>query len=215
MSRTFKVDQCPYDENEKVYAKNKITFEPGITILVGCNGSGKTTMIDCIIESQLKKLNIPVFNYSNLKSGGHNAISKSAFFNDFARTALLMQSSEGEQIFYNMGDTAAAVGRFAHKHKDAKELWFLFDAIDSGLSIDYIIDVKDQLFKTILEHNSDKDVYIIVSANNYEFCKGSMCMDVHNCKYVNIRTYEGFHKFVMKSRAIKDERYRHDKEENT
>lgn len=32
------------------------------------------------------------------------------------------------------------------------------DATDSGLSIDKIIDVKEQLFKTILQDNPDKDI---------------------------------------------------------
>lgn len=43
------------------------------------------------------------------------------------------------------------------------------DATDSGLSIDKIIDVKEQLFKTVLQDNPDKDIYIVIAANSYEY----------------------------------------------
>lgn len=214
MSRTFKLEWDPYGSNDKIYSGKNVTFEPGITVLVGCNGSGKTTMLDCIITPNLTKLKIPFFTYSNIKSGGKDAISRSAFNEDFYKTALLMQSSEGEQIYYNISDIAKAIGKFVRDHKDDKELWFLFDGIDSGLSIDYIREINDDLFKTVINANSDKDIYIVLSANNYESTIGNMTMDTRTGKYVTIKSYDYFHKFIMRSRSLKDKRYGHDKEEN-
>lgn len=44
-SRTFKIDKDPCDIGCNIYKRSKITLNTGITILVGCNGIGKTTLI--------------------------------------------------------------------------------------------------------------------------------------------------------------------------
>lgn len=203
--RTFNIPRAPFGD-EKIYAKKKITFEPGVTVLVGCNGVGKTTMLR-LIESELKKAELPCLYYDNLTEGGANARSKAAFMEDFNFVGLSMCSSEGENIIMNMEKTASAMGRFSMLYKDAEELWFLFDAIDSGLSIDNVLDIKEYLFKTVLEHNKDKKVYILVSANEYEMVSGEKCFDVQRCQYVNIRTYAAYKKLVLKTKERKKEIY--------
>ena len=47
-----------YDEDEVLYKKKSIEIKPGVTVLTGCNGIGKTTLLHQI-ESFLKKENIP------------------------------------------------------------------------------------------------------------------------------------------------------------
>lgn len=79
--------------------------------------------------------------------------------------------------------------------------------MDSGLSVDAIVDLKEYLFKTILESNSDKEVHIVVSANEYEMARGEQCFDVIHGKYVSIKSYERYRGVVMRSRAEKDKRY--------
>ena len=203
--RTFKIPRDPFGD-EKIYAKKKVTFEPGVTVLVGCNGSGKTTLMR-LVERQLKDTNTPCLYYDNLTEGGANARSKAAFYEDFNFVGSSMCSSEGENIIMNMERTASAMGRMSKLYADEKELWFFFDAIDSGLSIDNILDIKEYLFKTVIEHNADKDVYIIVSANEYEMASGEKCFDVQRCQYVNIKTYNAYKKLVLKSKERKKEIY--------
>ena len=106
----------------------------------------------------------------------------------------------------NMGNIAREMGSLTRKHPDAKELWFLLDAIDSGLSIDNVVDLKEYLFKTVIEHNKDKDVYLVVSANAFEMCRGEKCFDTYLCKYVDINSYEEYRDFILKSRERKDKR---------
>ena len=101
---------------------------------------------------------------------------------------------------------ARSMGALTRKHPDAHELWFLFDAVDSGLSIDNVLDIKEYLFKTVLEHNAGKDVYIIISANAYEMCRGEKCFDTYLCKYININSYDEYRNFILKSRERKDKR---------
>ena len=88
----------------------------------------------------------------------------------------------------------------------------MLDAIDSGLSVDNVIEYKELLFKTILEDCKKRgiEVYIIVSANEYELARGEKCFDVQNCEYVDIPDYETYRKLIINSRKYKNKRYKHD-----
>ena len=81
------------------------------------------------------------------------------------------------------------------------------DAIDSGLSIDNIVDIKEYLFKTVLENNFGKEIYILVVAKEYEMARGENCFDVRNGKYIKFKDYENYRNFVLKSKEWKEERY--------
>lgn len=206
MSRSFTLDRCPYDEGEVLYRKKEITLEPGVTVLVGCNGSGKTTLLR-LIDDHLKYEKVPHLRYDNLQDGGHNAKRYAMARQDFSTVGTLMCSSEGEQIQVNMANTAGRMGQLVRNNPDAKEYWFLFDAIDSGLSVDNICELKRDLFDTVLQYAGSAEVYIIVSANEFEMCRGEMCFDVREGKYRRFKSYEAYRNFILRSRAHKDKRH--------
>ena len=52
------------------------------------------------------------------------------------------------------------------------------------------------------------ELYIVVSANEYELVNGEECFDVMNGKYVRFKNYDDFKKFIMRSREKKDKRYK-------
>ena len=227
-NRKFKLFKNYYEENDKLYKKSSITINSGITVFVGCNGIGKTTLFRQII-SQLKEQNIPYLKFDNLQDGGANARESAGFFGDFNFVATALQSSEGENIIMNVRNLASRLGQFvktgedpkgkyesklanavfgmqddnAIKNNIPKERWILLDAIDSGLSVDNIVDIKEQLFKTILEHNFDNDIYIVVSANEYEMARNENCFDVYNGKYINFKDYDDYRDFILKSKEQK------------
>lgn len=203
--RTFKIDRDYCDIGCNIYQKDTVTINPGVTVLVGCNGIGKTTLIHQL-KNQLEKEEIPVISFDNLHDGGNNARSAAAFYNDWAFVATSMVSSEGENIAMNIGNFAAKIGSFQRKHAGAKEIWIFFDAVDSGLSVDNIVDLKNDLFGIIMELRGNTEVYIIVSANEYELARGEACFDVLRCKYVELKTYEAYRKFILKTREVKDKR---------
>lgn len=205
MSRTFEITKAPYDSNVRMYLNSKVTINPGLTVLVGCNGSGKTTLLIYIKET-LKALNIPYISYDNLIDGSYMAISTHMLYNDIVSVAELATSSEGEQIYFNLGNIASDIGRFIQNNRDAAELFILLDAIDSGLSIDNILEIKEGLFKAILSDNPDKDVYILVCANSFEMSIDAPCLDVRTGKYRTFKSYNSYRNFILKSRTYKENR---------
>ena len=49
---------------------------------------------------------------------------------------------------------------------------------------------------------------IIQEGNEYELARGENCFDVYNGKYIKLSNYERYRKFILKSREIKETRYK-------
>ena len=222
----------PYEPKEYLYTKKEFEFKPGVTVLVGCNGCGKTTLLHQI-KDYLKNKKVPVLSFDNLHDGGSNARSEAAAMNDFTFLATASFSSEGENIVMNVGRLAKNLRPFIQTGESQNrgdrlckafaravwgdqeepevpnERWLLLDAIDSGLSVDNIVDIKDLLFKTIIEDSEAQGIktFIIVSANEFEMAREEQCMDVHTGKYRTFSGYESYRKFILKSKEIKNKRY--------
>lgn len=204
--RTIKIHKDWFGIGCNIYKYDELTLEPGLTVLVGCNGSGKSTLIHQIKSKlELENEDMPIYKYDNLKQGGSNAREKYAFNGQFELFSETMNSSEGENIIINLEQIALELGEFMHKNKDSSEVWILFDAIDSGLSIDNVIEIKD-FFNAIFENKHDKDVYIIVSANEYEMVRGEKCLDVNSGNYIQFKNYDKYRSFIIKNREIKNKR---------
>ena len=224
----------PYDNGFSITRLKNITIKSGLTVLVGCNGAGKTTLMKNIAE-QLKKENIPYYVFDNLSSGDKKSVSKMMYNNNIEKAALMLSSSEGENInnnicdilekaryFIETGDsdvyeTNELKKIFKNTNQDEKlitsnERWFLFDAIDSGYSIDNIIELKE-LFNLMISDSKkiNKDLYIVVSANSYEMANNENCFDVMSGKYIRFKDYNEYKKFIIKSRKRKEKRYSQNK----
>lgn len=205
--KTIKLYKDPYDEGVNLFAKTTITLKPGVTVLVGCNGAGKTTMLQSI-KTMLRDEKIDFYQYDNLYEGGAFAKDEAAYRGNMTLVVTMTCSSEGENIIINLGTVSESLGKWVRTHSGLEEYFILFDAIDSGLSIDNIMDVKKYLFETILKDIQNKPVYIIVSANSYEMCCGENCLDVQHGKYVTFKDYNEYREFILRSKSIKEERYK-------
>ena len=227
MGRKFKTWRDPYDSGFSMCRRKEIEIEPGVTVLVGCNGAGKSTLIHNI-KAELKEKKVPTFFYDNEKEGGSNSVSESFFYNDITFAATAMCSSEGENIQLNLGKIATKLRKFietgendrlsdrlakAFRDKEeekiiSNERWILLDAMDSGYSIDNVIDMKD-FFKLVIDDAKahEKEVYIVISSNEYELVHKSNCFDVMEGKYISFASYDEYKKFILKTREKKDKRY--------
>jgi ATPase subunit of ABC transporter with duplicated ATPase domains len=194
----FKLSDYWYGEEPEIFKKKNINIKPGLTVLVGCNGAGKTTLLSQM-EDQLKKKGIPVLLHNNVHSGAKELKNKAGFRGNYELMAKLMSSSEGENITTVLGEFSNRMGEMSRANSGAKELWFLIDGIDSGLSIDNIIEVKEKLIKFVIKTESDKDIYFVLSANSYELARGEECFDVANGEYIRFTSYEDYRNFILKS----------------
>lgn len=207
MSRKFNLSNKWYGgDAHKIFENTYIEFEPGLTVLVGCNGAGKTTLL-MQVEQFLRNKEIPVILHNNLTNGEKEAKDNALYEEKIDILAALMTNSEGENIMNVLGEAAIKMGMLSRDGQDAKELWYLFDSIDSGLSIDNISDIKENFLPFVIKENKDKDVYILISANEYEFARNENCLDVMNCKYLKFKDYEDYRDFILKSREQKNKRY--------
>lgn len=223
MERTFKTWRDPYGCCFSVSPK-EITIRSGVTVLVGCNGSGKTTLLRNI-KDELENNNIACSYYDNLTNGGSKRMSSFLYNGDIDLVTSLMSSSEGEGIKINISTALSNLRDFfetgisitespflrkacsaitgKERSYNTSEYWLLFDATDSGLSIDNIVELK-QLFRKIIELYDN--VFILISANEYELTDGMRCFDVNKGKYLTFDNYNSYKKFILNSRKLKDKR---------
>lgn len=230
----LKVWRDPYDIGVTFIKARNIELKEGLTVLVGCNGSGKTTLLKNI-EDQCKKDKINLYSYNNLHNGGHNALSSYLFHGEMNMLADTAFRSEGEAISNNLGFQATKFRKFLvegeevdlatkvfmdeedyNREKEARmssnKRVMLFDAIDSGLSIDQVREFKN-LFRMMTQdaESLGLELYIIVSCNEFELARDMQCIDICSGKYIEIHTYDDFEKVVLKTREIKDKRaYKHE-----
>lgn len=224
---TIKTWRDPYDNGWATTKKEEIVFKPGITILVGCNGIGKSTLLRNI-KSQLEEENIPYYMFDNLKDGGRESIGRMMYEGkDLGTVARMLSASEGENISNNLGIMVRKLRKFIvsgengdknfddifnpekSKKITSKERWILLDAVDSGYSIDNVVDLKS-LFDLVLSDakKMDREVYIVASANEYELTADMDCLDVAEGEYVTFSDYEDFRTFILESRNKKNVRER-------
>lgn len=213
----------PYDAGFSMTRLKTICIKEGVTILVGCNGIGKTTLLQNI-KSELKKDNIPYLYFDNLHDGSTNSLGRSLFYNDIGMAAQKLCSSEGENISLNIGEFCRHWLKFIETgvnktynngsilledEINTNERWILMDAIDSGLSVDQVVEVKE-LLRMVVQDARKKDVslHIVVSANEYELARDMCCFDVANGKYTKFDNYEDYRKFILRSAEIKAKRYK-------
>ena len=218
----------PYDAGFSPTKPREIELNTGVTVLVGCNGVGKTTLL-LNIQEHCKNNKIPCHLYNNLSDGGSNAISSLIWDNNYGGSAYLMTASEGESIKYNVSRDSCLYKDFFQtgffnnqknrlanifrseeektKTITTKDRVLLFDAVDSGLSVDSIVEIKE-MFDTILKDATtfDINIYIVIAANEYELARNSECFDVNNGKYITFSDYEDYRSFIINTRKNKEKR---------
>ena len=225
--KTIKLIKNYYDEDYEIFKTDEINIEPGITVLVGCNGYGKTTFLK-FIEDQLEKENTPCMSYGDMNDGRSDALSKAFLMEDFGLGSTLIQSSEGEKMMINLGTFFEKIHPFLttgidkfHENpfksifEDEKEevevsneRFILFDSIDSGTSINNMVQLLNVLDLVIKDAKKlGKELYIIVTTNAYELARGNKCLDVVTGKYITFKDYEEYREFVLKTSEDKEKRY--------
>lgn len=191
----IKINRCPYNKSIKLYKYSELELNKGITILIGRNGSGKSTLL-FEISKYCKENGIPCFKYDNYKEGGRTAHENYSFFKDFSSLQATLFHSEGEQIFYNFGQTVEKIGKYVRSIADDKPVIILLDALDSGLDCDGI----DQILNLckVMQESRVGDIYLVLTANNYGIIHKQRCIDVTTGKEIRFDNFEDYHNFISK-----------------
>lgn len=214
----FTFPKDPNDAGDILFSKTKVDIKPGLTCIVGCNGSGKTTFLR-LVKRQLDKKEIPYIHFDNYTQGHTTAMSELLFHDDLAGLAALAYHSEGEQIMGNIGRTVSKIGRAVRNAKNDSDLFILLDACDSGLSADQIVDLKD-CFNLIIEDAAKRNVtvYILMVSNTYETVASreptpTYSLDVSTFKLYRFDSYYQYRDFILYvSRPFKDARLKRQEE---
>lgn len=178
---------------------DKITLEGSLTVLVGGNGVGKTTLIKALykrdpsleIEGDTSKLVLWRNAVDNQRYNNPNPFSKN-YTEDLFDLYLTNERSEGENVVHSFLVWAESIpyGSIV-----------LIDELDSGLSIDNLNGVGHVIASLI----SEKKCQVIMSINSWHFV---YCFDDHlvslvDGKKVNFnRDYEKFIEYSQKSALI-------------
>lgn len=235
--RTINTWKDPYDEGWSTCKPSKIDINPGLTVLVGCNGAGKTTLLHNIkeelandkvpftefnnltdggstsVNSMMYNENYKMVSHMMSSSEGENIGNNLGLWAGGLRNFIINGKYKSDrkedrfvEIFTNKDDED--IRKELELLKNHKERWLLLDATDSGLSIDNVIEFKD-LFNLIIDDGTKlgKEVYIIISANEYELARNEQCFDVNAGKYITFKDYDDYREFILKSRDKKDKRY--------
>ena len=219
----IRLQKDPYDDDRAFYKGHYAEFHPGITTITGCNGIGKTTLIKNIVE-ELENRGTPHFLFDNLGEAGgersarnlfNSAISGCSGMNaekDLVMAVGLLSCSEGERILSALNRFTKNLTEAANGNVSAYgEMYILFDGVDSGLSADFLEDLKEILYEFI---NSLKErhplfrCYILITSNSYEACHGTDVYSVAKNRYVPVKGYDAFVKEVRDSREYKVKRDR-------
>lgn len=229
----FKLTNDWRDENQAngLFKRKTIEILPNqITCLVGCNGSGKTTVIEQLIQ-ELESQGVQDISDTkeyNPMSGIFDVITKEekkepeAYLLSFDKNARFTPNEKGNahdwfqenDIAHIFGSTLSTgeevVNRLVGVIKAIKLLisknkpfWLFLDDIDVGTSIDVILDMH----QTLIEINKlEIEHYIVVSSNAFELIRGFNSIYVRDMSEHIFNDYEEYKKFVLKSRKDKDRR---------
>lgn len=199
---TIKFPKDPHDLGYSLYGADEITIHPYLTVLVGCNGSGKTTFLKLVEEEIRGDEDTLLITYNHLWDG-RNGLDKALTIGDMETAANLFIASEGEAMKTNLGTLVKRLGSQIRKSK-ARNVWILLDAMDSGFSIDNIIDMKD-FFNYLFMHEKDRVFYVLISANSYEMARDEWCLDVQNMAYRSFADYEEYRDFILDTREKRND----------
>ena len=161
------------------------------------------------IAAQCRKDKIPYIEFESI-GDRRDERNRTTLDGDMDYLANVFISSEGEEIGMTLCKFAGKLGNFIRSNPSAEEIVVLIDALDSGFSIDNIVEAKESLFRFVIDDckKNNTTLYIIVSANAYELASGERCFDPIKGEYISFDSYEQYRKYVLDTRKAKDRRYR-------
>lgn len=162
------ITRDPYYEEEYLFENDHLTLTDQVTVFVGPNGYGKTTLVTMLKEvlkrdgavsfsnnpharsiarafelvkadeSAKNRASIGFISYDSHADDHTNSISASLVNNNMRQLLLRRESSEGENNLISLADLFDNAQAVANENPNLEHLIIFVDGIDSGLSVDKI-----------------------------------------------------------------------------
>lgn len=206
----------PYNRGQRVFLKSTLTLYPGITVLVGCNGIGKTTLLK-YIQGYVAKEDPKAFLIApNTKS------EKEILIANFYSSGEMQSSNAWDLIrklqFYIRAkgheDTAVPHPPYAIQSmldciRRSDKVIVFGDNLDGCLSIDEIRAFQRSLRECLNKFKKAHPtipIYVILTGNSFEMVYDNLCIDAKTMKVMKFLKYEEYAGYVMHSRNLKNRR---------
>lgn len=206
IQRTFRLKRDYFGDHTRMFTYGNLSVTEGRTMLVGCNGTGKSTLLR-EIHQQLRTSKSPVRMYDGAGSGSGQRVAEMFMAaNNAEGVAVALSSSEGEKCRLTFGQFLGGLQPFVRSCAGA-ECWLLFDGLDSGVSLDNVCEYRwvfEQIEKDAAEY--DVTLFIVCTANTFAFVQGECSVDARTGNQYYFDDYEQYKEFVLASRKRLDER---------
>lgn len=207
----FSID--PFGKDDTILFKNpEIELNPGITVLVGCNGSGKTTAMEQI-DSYINRLETDDISsrYCLCSDTGKEIDRLIGFFGTsktVAQGVTMLSSSEGERISQALISTFNWIWSECKK-EEVQTVFAFLDSLDSGLDIPSIRMILDTFEEAIgiAKNEFNTDLYLVLSANDYAMVENRTCLDIRTGQSIDFNSWSDYVDFCIRSDRIKQDRY--------
>lgn len=198
----FHIGTNPNHELLPLYPRATVSLEPGVTVLVGANGVGKTTLLHCLLESA-SGMGWVTYAIDARATTANDLIGRAAWSGNvesFNRAFGVKLSSEGQQIASILGMESRALSRPLDEAVDGVFL-LTVDALDSGLDAHEIGEFLDSCKWLVDERRKGLPTYVVVSSNTFEPVDWANRHDetvlaARTLKQVNLPDYPTWRKWV-------------------
>lgn len=192
---TFQRILDSWERDETLFSKNELVLTTGINVLIGRNGSGKTTSLS-ILKKDLDARNIPYLEFEGREEKKlEGYIPSGSSLDDMVDIAYRHFSSEGQSMNNMFSFFCRRLGSFTHQMSNDSEFFVLIDGIDVALDLDHLNEILS-LFELI---SSDyPNAYFVFTANMYELCRNRKCINVKNGEQIVFKDYEEYRDWILK-----------------
>lgn len=189
----FEIQSNPYDQSKPLYPRDFIIIHPGLTFIVGCNGSGKSTFLD-IIEKACKEYETPIEVFRYVYEEGNRPADQ----------------SEGEREAEKLHEFLNNIHEHILEANKGTQMFVLADLTRYGLTNDEIALVKEKIAIKMIPDAQSRGVefFGIITANDFEYLLDQECMDVQTFNHLRFNNYTSYKKFMVNSRKARESRYK-------